>query len=47
MRIFNKKYSKFNVREETQSRTHLRIHKTNNNQVKVVVNTMDIIFHEN
>ncbi len=47
MKIFNKKYSKFNVREETQSRAHLRIHKTNDTQVKVVVNTLDIIFHEN
>lgn len=35
-----KSISKFKLRKETQSHTHLRIQKTNNNQVKVRVNTL-------
>jgi hypothetical protein len=48
MRKSNKKQkNKFKFKEETQSHTHLRIQKTNNKEVKVLVNNMEITFHEN
>jgi len=38
-----KKYNKFKLKKKTQSHTHLRIQKTNNNQVKVHINTLCIL----
>jgi hypothetical protein len=47
MKRFNLKKYQIQFERRNTSRAHLRIHKTNNKQVKVLVNTLDIIFHEN